>query len=378
MTHGPQTYSPQKHDAPSERLRVLVGLSGGIFSSVTAALLKTQGHEIVGVYLETQVPATLRTAENHCATGNSRANAEKAAASLGIELHVVDVSVLYQARVLDYFVHERALGHSPNPCVPCQREVKLWTLFQKAAELRCDKVATGHGAQVFHDPRNGTYQLLQAGDLGRDQSVFLFTLTQDELSKLLLPLGNFPRNMVSKLGSEYGFEPAISNSQSVCFSDALETAPFVESKLAQALRPSGVIRTVGDQILGEHSGLQKYRLGDPVRVELTADGSEDNVVVGMEEATHALIVGTPENLLKKECVIFRTHWLKKLHQLKGLRCTARLSAEGAPVTCQLTFFENQTAHAEFDQRLGPLFPGQAIVFYLENEVLGGGWIHTTS
>jgi tRNA-specific 2-thiouridylase len=100
--------------------------------------------------------------------------------------------------------------------------------------------------------------------------------------------------------------------------------------------------------------------------------------VGLDLPNQGMMLGSPEQLLKKECVIFGTHWLKALHQLKGLRCNGRISPEKAPLACQVTFFENQTAHVEFDERQGPLFPGQAIVFYQENEVLGGGWIHTTS
>jgi tRNA-specific 2-thiouridylase len=330
------------------------------------------------MYLEPQVPGGLSASENHCSTGNSRANAEKAASSLGIELHVVDISALYQAKVLDYFVHERSLGHSPNPCVPCNREVKLRTLYAKASELRCDKVATGHGAQVYHDPRTGEYQLLQAGDPSRDQSPLLFTLTQEELSKLLLPLGNFPRNMVSKLGAEYGVAPALSNSQGVCFSEAPMTVPYVESRLAPALRARGVMKTSNDQVIGEHPGLQRYQLGARVEPEITAVSTEGLVIVALDLPNHGIMLGSPEQLLKKECVIFGTHWLKALHQLKGLRCYGRIAPEKPPVGCQVTFFENQTAHIEFDERQGPLFPGQAIVFYQENEVLGGGWIHTTS
>jgi tRNA-specific 2-thiouridylase len=373
-----RSYSSQKHESQSERVRVLVGLSGGIHSAVTAALLKTQGHEVVGMYLDTQIPGTLSATENHCSSGNAKAHAEKAATSLGIEFHVVDVSAPYQAKVLDYLVHERSLGHSPNPCVPCNREVKLGTLFAKATELRCNKVATGHGAQVFHDPRSGSYQLLAAGDPSRDQSPFLFTLTQEELSKLLLPLGNFPRNMVSKLGAEYGFSPVLSDSQAICFSDISGTVPYVESRLAPALRARGVMKTSNDQVIGEHQGLQRYQLGSRVEPEITAVSTEGLVVVGLDLPNQGMMLGSPEQLLKKECVIFGTHWLKALHQLKGLRCNGRISPEKAPLACQVTFFENQTAHVEFDERQGPLFPGQAIVFYQENEVLGGGWIHTTS
>lgn len=378
INQGTRAYASQKQDHPGESLRILVGMSGGIHSAVTAALLKTQGHEVIGVHLDLKVPAALAGAANHCSMGNARADAEKAAAALGIELHVVDVSELYRANVVEAIIHEAVLGKTPNPCVACNCEVKLLPLFEKAKELRCQKVATGHGAQLLHDSRTGSYQLLRGGEPSRDQSHFLFSLTQEDLSKLLLPLGNFPKAMVSRLGAEYGFTPALSNSQSICFPNVGPFVPFIESRLPASLRPKGVIKTVKDQILGEHEGLHRYRFGEPVKLELSSEETELLVVVGMDHTNHSLILGPPEYLLKKECVIFGTHWLKSIHQLKGLRCLGRIAPDGASHPCHLTFFENQTAHLEFDEPQGPLFPGQAIVFYLDNEVLGGGWIRTMS
>ncbi len=378
MSQGPLTYSPQKSDVKGDRLRVLVGMSGGIHSSVTAALLKTQGHDVVGLHLEINLPEPLCGLQNHCLSGNARSDAEKAATALGIELHVVDASELYQATVLETYVHETVFGNTPNPCLPCNRKVRIAALFHKAAELRCDKVATGHGAQLFHDPRTGSYQLTRAGDQGRDQSFFLFTLSQEELSMLLLPLGNFPKAMVSRLAAENGFTPALSTAQRVCFSGDPGAIPFIESRMAQSLRPKGVIRTVNDQILGEHEGLHRHPYGTPVKIDLSSKEAEGLVVVEMDLPNHALILGPPEYLLKKECVIFGTHWVKPLNELKGLRCFCRIQPDGALFACRLTFFENQAAHVEFDERQGPLFPGQAIVFYQDNEVLGGGWIRTTS
>jgi tRNA-specific 2-thiouridylase len=280
--------------------------------------------------------------------------------------------------VLDPFVHEATLGSSPNPCVSCNREVRLGTLFKKAQELQCDRVATGHGAQLLYDPRTGLYQLLQASDSGRDQSYFLFTLTQEELGRLLLPLGNFPNAMVSRLSAEYGFSMTPSLSQEICFSGSQGATSYIESRVAPSLRPQGVIRTYTQQVLGDHQGMHRIRAGEKPEVQVSAQEVEDFVAVGVDSANHAWIVGPPELLLKKDCLIFHANWLKPIHQLKGLRCQARLKPEGELLACQLTFFENQTVHIDFDQKQGPLFPGQAIVFYQDNEVLGGGWIRSTS
>jgi len=378
MAQGTGTYSPQKSESKSDTLRVLVGLSGGIHSAVTAALLKTQGHEVIGAYLDVQMPGMLSGVENHCFSGNARADAEKAAAILGIELQFIDVSELYELHVMERLVHDAAVGHSPNPCVPCNRQVRLAGLFQKAAELRCDQVATGHGAQLLHDPRTGMYQLFRAIDPERDQSFFLFSLSQAELSRLMLPLGNFPKAMVARLGAEYGFPFSQTNSQKVCFSSAEDSAPFIESRLAPSLRPRGVIRTTKDQFLGEHEGLYRFRVGQKPAIESNSEEVESYVIVGMDVTAHALILGNPEHLLKKECLVTQTHWMRPEHPLRGTRCFARLRPDGAPAACQLTFFENHTIHAEFDEPQTPLFPGQTIVFYQENEVLGGGWIRTTS
>jgi tRNA-specific 2-thiouridylase len=378
MSQNIRSYSPQKSENKSERLRVLVGMSGGIHSAVTAALLKTQGHDVVGLYLELKVPQALGGIENHCSNGNSRANAEKAASVLGIDFQIADVSGQYDAMVLDAYVHEALLGQSYNPCVACNRDVKLATLFKKSQEFHCDKAATGHGAQLLHDPRTGSYQLLQASDPTRDQSSFLFTLSQDDLSKLLLPLGNFPRAMVSRLAAEYGFQYEASPSQSICFSSAQKATAYIESRVAPTLRTKGVVKTTDAAILGEHQGVHRYRHGDPVAVTLSAEQAEGKVVVDMDLQSHALILGTPEHLLKKNCLLLRTRWLRPFHGMKALRCQARLAPGGPLFACQVTFFENQNARVDFDEPRGPLFPGQTIVFYQDNEVLGGGWIRRST
>jgi tRNA-specific 2-thiouridylase len=379
MTTGQASYS-QRPESKSAHSRVLVGLSGGIFSAVTAALLKTQGHELAAVYLNANLPDQLSRANNHClgSGGNTRSSAEKVAAKLGVDLHVVDVSDLYRVKVLEEIVHATSRGRTPHPCLPCNREVRLAMLFKKAKELRCDRVATGHGAQVLSDPRSGLFHLCKATDAQRDQSFFLFNLSQSELQQLMLPLGNFPKAMVNRLGTEHGFDLTSVDAQSFCYSGASSTKAFLEASTAPSLRPRGVIRTLDDHVLGEHRGLYHYRIGDPVKLDHVTRDTDGLVVVEINMATQTLVLGPPDALKKKECVAIRTTWLGPMNKLKGLRCQARLSPNGEFYPCRVTLYENQTVHTEFDDKQGPLFPGQPIVFYQENEVLGGGWIRSTS
>lgn len=372
-------YANPVGDAKVQATRVLVGLSGGVHSAVTAAILKAQGYELLGMYLETGFTDLPGASSSRCCLANSREAAEKLAAKLGIELLVTEVKDSFEVNVIESIVHDLGLGRTSSPCIPCNQEVRVRTLIKRARELKCNKVATGHRAQVFQDPRTGECHLLKGTEEGRDQSFYLYGLKQQELAQLLLPLGNFPRTMVGKLAQESGLSTAQQSVDSqgfngMCFMEPAVLEQILDSRLPPQMKAGGPVRTHDNRILTEHTGFHRFHVG--MKTSMTADdeATKDWIIVSTDPSTSAVILGPPSLLLQDECVVVQASWVRPLSQVKGWSCGAALHPSAAPVSCQITFFENDTLHVRFNKKQGPLISGQTIVFYQDQELLGGGWI----
>jgi tRNA-uridine 2-sulfurtransferase len=345
--------------------RVLVGLSGGIYSLVTSALLKSQGYDVMGLHLRMGSPSSF---DSRCVRDALEPEGlVKSCEKLGLTVHVLDVAADFEDKVTDYVVHEYLQLRKPNPCIPCNRDIKFKYLFREAQRLGCQWVATGHGIQVIYDPSMKYARVERAVEDERDQSYFLFNLNQDELKMLLTPLGALPDALVRKLASEFGItdRPERIGRREVCFSGRPGYVEFIESRSAPVLRPKGVVRTTDGRVSGEHFGLHRYSIGQK---------EGDHSVAALDPGHGVVILGSEADLKTTHVIAERVTWLRPVDQLHGIRAIARLSPDGAEIPCRVVQFENATARVIFDLPQRAVAPGQAIVFYDANELLGGGII----
>ncbi len=364
---------------PPSETKVLVAMSGGVDSSVAAALLKSQGYQVIGVHLQLwdQGESNQEKFGARCCSLVDSNDARRVCDKMGIPFYMINAQDVFREKVVDYFVHEYLQTRTPNPCVQCNNAVKFDYLFDRAQELDCDFMATGHYAQVRMDSGEQKARLHKAGDSKKDQSYFLFGMTQKALQMTMMPLGGLNKEHVRKLGIEFGLTQVADkpDSQEICFIGDEGYQGFIEKNASEDLRKSGVIRTVKGQTLGSHSGLFRYTIGQKKGLNINLKEEKEGLcVVGFDMNTQALIVGNESDLMKDELVATRMNWLQIPDLVRPFECHARIRAHHQEAPCKVTVFKNDTVHVKFDQPQRAITPGQAVVFYLKDEVIGGGFI----
>lgn len=351
-------------------------MSGGVDSSVTAALLKNQGYEVIGVHMQLWDHGEVNVERfgGRCCSLVDSNDARRVCDKIDVPYYVINAQSVFLEEVVDYFVHEYMQNRTPNPCAMCNTQIKFNYLFQKADELGCEWVATGHYSQVSQD-HDGSAHLLKAVDPHKDQSYFLFGLTQKALQRTLMPLGGLPKMMVRKLAEEFGLAVAKkADSMEICFIGEEGYKGFIEKRVALPLRPKGMIRTTEGQVVGEHEGLHRYTIGQRKGLQITTQNPDQYFVVGFEAETHTLIVGPESHLFSKHLVASHVNWIRPIEEIRGIKCKARIRSRHDEAACVVTDFENQTVQVQFEEAQRAVTPGQAIVFYEGDEVLGGGFI----
>jgi tRNA-specific 2-thiouridylase len=402
--------------------RVLLGMSGGVDSSVAAYLLREQGYDVVGVTMKVWPQDCISRAEDKCCGPQAVADARGVAHALGIPHYVVDEADQFERFVIDYFASEYQAGRTPNPCVMCNEKLKFGNLWSKATALGCEYIATGHYAIIEHgagtpSSRRGdgaaapggrgertceiaggtdpgySYAVLRKGvDLGKDQSYFLFSLRQSQLRRALTPLGRMTKPEIREIAHSLGLKVADKiDSQEICFVPGDDYKAFLRSHLGEDEFHRGEIYDVHGHLLGQHDGIELFTIGQ--RKGLPGGSPRPRYVVDLDPATNRVIVGDSDDLMVEEFEIDRVNWHpvagggdpRNAIDTLGAGVTApgyngrieatvkiRYNHPGTPAT--VTLLENDRAHVRLHEAQRAVTPGQAAVIYDGDIVLGGGWI----
>ncbi len=354
----------------SEMRKVVVAMSGGVDSSVAAALLKEQGYSVIGMMMRLwSEPGSEE--ENRCCTPDAMAMARRVAAKLDIPFYAVDARDVFRENVVEYFIQEYGQGRTPNPCLVCNRQIRWDFLLERALALGADGMATGHYARLRTD-EDGKVQLLKAVDEAKDQSYVLHVLTQDKIRKALFPLGEYAKPQIRELAREFKLPVANrAESQDLCFLGNGDYRGFLLRNAVEVSNP-GPILTQEGQVVGEHQGLAFYTIGQ--RKGLGIASPEPFYVLEKDISKNVLVVGRKDALGKMELMASRVNWVSSEPPggpfQAGIKIRYKaLFAEGTVLPVGET-----EAVVRFDQPVMGITPGQAAVFYDGDVCLGGGII----
>lgn len=353
--------------------KVAVGMSGGVDSSVAAYLLKEQGYDVIGVTMQIwQDEDPLAMAENGGCCGLSAVDdARRVADMLGIPYYVLNFKREFKENVIDYFIDEYMHARTPNPCIACNRYVKWEALLKRAMELGCDYIATGHYARVCKLD-NGRYALKKSAAARKDQTYALYNLTQEQLSKTLMPVGEYDKDEIRKIAERIGLLVANKpDSQEICFVPDNDYASYIERETGRDF-PQGNFVDLNGKVLGRHKGIIHYTIGQ--RKGLGLSLGMPAFVVDILPETNEVVIGTNEDTFSDHLLADKVNFMSipKLDGERNVTAKIRYSHQGA--SCRIKMVGTDAIACQFEQPVRAVTPGQAVVFYEDDIVVGGATI----
>lgn len=354
--------------------KVMLGMSGGVDSSVAAAVLLEQGYEVIGVTMQIwqEMDEDRKMVEGGCCSLSAVDDARRVANKLNIPYYVLNFRDIFKEKVIDYFIDEYKQGRTPNPCIACNRHVKFEAMLDKAKSMGIDYIATGHYAKIEYDEALGRYLLKKSVTAAKDQTYALYTLTQDQLSRTLMPIGSYYKDRVREMAKEIGLTVANKpDSQEICFVDDNDYGRYISENTDTKIIPGYFVDTKGN-IIGKHKGIVHYTIGQ--RKGLGLSMGKPVFVVDIDVEKNKVIIGDNEDVFKDTLTARDMNWISINNLTSEMSVTAKIRYSAKEAEATVTPIGEDRVMVKFKTPVRAITPGQAVVFYDGDVVVGGGTI----
>lgn len=360
----------------SKKEKVVIAMSGGVDSSVCASMMLEQGFDCIGMTMRLWKGDEAEVACNtqSCCGAESVEDARLVAEMLGIPYYAINFRQEFWDQVVKVFAEQYFAGRTPSPCILCNEKLKFDTLYKKAMEVGASKVCTGHYARISFDQESGRWNLLRGLDRNKDQSYFLFSMTQEQLSKTLFPVGTYTKEEIRALASKANLVTAKKpESMDICFIPDGDYAAFLERHFPEmAEKSKGVIKHVNGDLLGEHKGIHSVTIGQRKGVGIAF--GQPLYVSGINSETKEVTMGSFEDTQRQEFTVSGVNWIATEPEKQEYPLTIRIRSRGPENPGKVFPLEGNRARILFNKPQHAITPGQAAVFYEGERVFGGGWI----